>query len=58
MSFFNSAKKSAASAATGDRGIPTACLYPVLDNLPVHTVKVWTALRVRRLPTLELEPLA
>ena len=30
---------------------------PVMDNLPVHTIKAWTALRVRRLTTLEADAL-
>ena len=33
-------------------------MFPVLDNTPAHTMKVWTALRVRVLTTLELEPTA
>ncbi len=35
-----------------------ACLFPALDTTPDHTGKVWTALRVRMLTTLELEPTA
>ena len=33
------------------------CKVPRVDNLPAHTVKAWTALRVRTLPTLGTDAL-
>lgn len=44
---FNSAK----AANAGAEFMP----FPRMDNSPAHTTRVWTALRVRELPTLETD---
>ena len=48
IALFNSSK--AANA-----GAEFMLFFPRMDNSPVHTTRVWTALRVRELPTLETD---
>jgi len=41
----------------GNRFQGTIPAIPRMDNLPAHSMKLWTALRVRRLTTLEADAL-